>query len=671
VKHKEVGGLVRDGRSRTGAHLLWDRQVKIKIRIEIKIQIKIQIKIKAAGGGARSTLAANPDGLGCCVYNRSHFQGDNVVKRSVEVRFMKIEFPDSLRRAGFVRGATIFLFLFLAAAFSGQVAAAQTGFTGIFGGGPFYKNAANNITEIENSGFTEAIVWSVEVNSVGDLNFNGEFPLTSGGVYVGNATHPDFPGNMALLKEGTVKRVTFSVGSSNVGDWQDITALVKAQGTGPTSILYKDFQALKAAIPALDAIDFDDENSFNSPTTVAFAVMLGKLGYHVTPDPFDDSSYWTSVVSKINTQLPGTVDGVHLQAYAGGAGNNPCVGWNFGSVPVFPGLWDANDTPSQVESIMSGWHTQCDILGGTMWLYDDFVGNGLAAQYASAINTAVGGSGFTLSGPKNVFLNQSATADAPITIADLNGFTGDVTLTVSSLPKGVRASFGGQGNKRRIVFKAGASAITGFSAVTVTGTSGSITQTLALTLAVSAGVGTSGTGTRVELSSEFNLNGIYQDGVKYSTEGIDGQGDSYSANLLTPTRVFDGVLFDFGPADELDVVGCSGQSVALPPGQFSALMLLASGVNGNQESEILTVNYTDGTSSEFVQSFSDWFTPQKFVHEAEGVAMAYRNLDGGTKDKRTFNLYAYRFALNPSKTVQSVTLPDDVDVVVLGTTLVP
>lgn len=588
------------------------------------------------------------------------------MERSIRMRFVH-----PCHRRAVVRGATTFLFLLLAVAFSGQAATAQTGFTGIFGGGPFYKNAANNITEIENSGFTEAIVWSVEVNSTGDLNFNGEFPLTSAGVYVGNETHPDFPGNMALLKQGTVTRVTFSVGSSNVGDWQDITALVKAQGTGPTSILYKDFQALKAAIPALDAIDFDDENSFNSPTTVEFAVMLGKLGYHVTPDPFDDSSYWTSVVSKINTQLPGTVDGVHLQAYAGGEGNNPCVGWNFGSVPVFPGLWDKNDTPSQVESIMSGWHTQCGIIGGTMWLYDDFVGTGLAAKYASAINTAVGGSGFTLAGPKNVFLNQSSTADAPITITDLNGFNGDVTLTVSTLPKGVRALFGGQGNKQKVVFKSSALASTGFTSVTVTGTSGSLTQTLTLTLAVSAAVGATGTGTPVDLSSEFNLNGIYQDGTKYSTAGIDGLGDSYSANLLSTSRVFDNVLFDFGPADELDAVGSSGQSVSLPAGQFSGLMLLASGVNGNQESQTLTVNYSDGTSSKFVQSFSDWFTPQKFLHEAEGVAMAYRNLDGGTKDKRTFNLYAYRFVLNPAKVVESITLANDADVVVLAATLLP
>jgi hypothetical protein len=38
-----------------------------------------------------------------------------------------------------------------------------------------------------------------------------------------------------------------------------------------------------------------------------------------------------------------------------------------------------------------------------MWLYDDFVGNGLAAQYASAINNAVANGSFTLSGPSKVF----------------------------------------------------------------------------------------------------------------------------------------------------------------------------------------------------------------------------------------------------------------------------
>jgi len=263
--------------------------------------------------------------------------------------------------------------------------------SGIFGGGPFYINATNNINEIKNSGFTEAIVWNIEVKTNGDLNFNGEFPLVSNGVYIGDQTHPDFASNMAALKTGTITRITFSIGSSNVGDWQDVKALVTAQGTGSTSILYRNFQALKVAIPSVDAFDFDDENSYDQTSTVQFAVMLGNLGYHVVLDPYVNATYWTSVASAVNAQLPGTVDSVHLQAYAGGSGNNPCAGWNFGGVAVFPGLWDLNYTPAQVQSIMTNWHSQCGITGGFMWLYDDFVGNGLLAQYAAAINNAVTG----------------------------------------------------------------------------------------------------------------------------------------------------------------------------------------------------------------------------------------------------------------------------------------
>lgn len=578
--------------------------------------------------------------------------------------------PSRPSRHSTFHGTAILLFLLLAVALSGHSASAQTGYTGIFGGGPFYKNASA-ITEIENSGFTEAIVWSVEVNSVGDLNLNGEFPLTSGGVYVGNLYYPNFASDMATLKLGTVKRVTFSIGSSNVGDWQDITNLVNTQGVGTNSILYKDFQALKAAIPALDALDFDDENSFNSPTTISFGVMLGQLGYHVMPDAFDQSSYWTNVVSQINSQLPGTVDGVHLQAYAGGSGNNPCVGWNFGTVPVFPGLWDANDTPSQVQTTMTGWHSQCGIVGGFMWLYDDFVGNGLAAQYASAINTAVGGSGFTLSGPANAFLNQSSSANETITITDQNGFNGPVTLTLSALPKGVKATIPTTGNTRKIVLQANSTAATGFTTITVTGTSGSITETTKFTLAVSAAIGTKGTGTKVDLSSEFNLNGIYTDGTTYTTGGLDGTGYSYSSNLLTTSRVYSGTLLDFGTANQLDAVGCSGQVVSLTQGKFSSLRLLATGVEGNQKSQVFTVTYTDSTTSKFTQSLSDWFTPQKYAGESEGVAMAYRNFDNGTKDNRTFNLYEYRFALTSTKTVQSITLPNNSHVVVLAGTLVP
>src|ERR1035438_1653267 len=72
------------------------------------------------------------------------------------------------------------------------------------------------------------------------------------------------------------------------------------------------------------------------------------------------------------------------------------------------------------------------------------------------------------------------------------------------------------------------------------------------------------------------------------------------------------------------------------------------------QSQTVTVHYTDTTSTQFRQSFSDWYTPQNYAGESEAVAMAYRNFDNGTKDSRTFNLYAYHFTLDSKKVVQSI-----------------
>lgn len=302
---------------------------------------------------------------------------------------------------------------------------AATGYNGVYGGGPLYKHVASNITEIKNSGFTEVIVWSVQVNAAGDLNLNGEFPLTSGGVYVGNNTWPNFAADLASMKQGSARRITFSVGSSNANpsDFDHVKSLVQTQGTGTGSALYKSFQALKQALPSLDAVDFDDESTYDSATMTPFAVMLGNLGYRVTMSPYTNSAFWTSVVSNINAQLPGTVDGVHLQAYSGGAGNNPCAGWNFGSVPVFPGLWDSNYTPPAMQTQMQNWKNQCGITGGFLWLYDDIVGktyNGQnsAQAYATAINNALGVNPY----PPGAYNVEAISTDGtPITNGGIDG----------------------------------------------------------------------------------------------------------------------------------------------------------------------------------------------------------------------------------------------------------
>ena len=51
------------------------------------------------------------------------------------------------------------------------------------------------------------------------------------------------------------------------------------------------------------------------------------------------------------------------------------------------------------------------------------------------------------------------------------------------------------------------------------------------------------------------------------------------------------------------------------------------------------------------------------------MTMPYRDNAQGQKDNRTFYLYQYTFALVANKTVVSVTLPDNRNVVVLAASL--
>ncbi len=83
------------------------------------------------------------------------------------------------------------------------------------------------------------------------------------------------------------------------------------------------------------------------------------------------------------------------------------------------------------------------------------------------------------------------------------------------------------------------------------------------------------------------------------------------------------------------------------------------------------MTYTDGTSTVFTQSMSDWASPQGYAGESVALKMAYRILSSGAPDDRPFNLYGYSFALDPSKTVKSLKMPKNLNAVVLAIDLVP
>lgn len=299
---------------------------------------------------------------------------------------------------------------------------------------------------------------------------------------------------------------------------------------------------------------------------------------------------------------------------------------------------------------------------------------GTSGSIAQTIYVEVGLPYFTLSiAPSAVSLNQSASAAAAITITPQNGFRDKVQFSLASaLPDGVNAWFqpADAASSTRLTLVADSNAFTTPNTpLSIVAASSNYTQDISSSLSLSAATGHSGTGVPVNLTSAWNETGIYPTGATYSSGGLDGLGYSYSSNLLGPSRVLNGVVFRFGPVAAPDAVYAAGQTIPLPPGRFPALQLLATGVGGEQSAQPLVVTYTDGSTSQFSQSFSDWFTPSFNPNESEAVAMAYRNAAGGTQDDAQFNLYGYSLLLNASKIVRSLTLPSNRNVVLLAATL--
>lgn len=292
------------------------------------------------------------------------------------------------------RHAALALALGGALAFAGSAVAESA----VYGGGPFYSGGTPVMDDLRASGFTTVMLWSIHVDANGDLHMNDQ-PLIEDGVYVGPNT--SWSAELATLKQAptSVNRIEVSIGAGGTTDFESIQALVNGtgpgSGTGPDSILYRNFQLLKQ-ITGADAANFDDESAYDVASATAFGQMLAGLGYKITFAPYTNRSFWTS----LKTNLGSAVDKIYLQDYAGGTGNDPAQWSSALGMPVIPGLWSKNgtgcsagDSPATVQSKMAAWKTSANIPGGFMWLYDDIqkcsAPGRTTADYAGAINAAV------------------------------------------------------------------------------------------------------------------------------------------------------------------------------------------------------------------------------------------------------------------------------------------
>lgn len=173
----------------------------------------------------------------------------------------------------------------------------------------------------------------------------------------------------------------------------------------------------------------------------------------------------------------------------------------------------------------------------------------------------------------------------------------------------------------------------------------------------------------VNLSLSYNANAVYAEGTRFSSSrSLDQVGNALPAELLRATVAWGDTTFLLAPPNLPNAV--TSQTIPLPAGGFDGLKMLALAINGDQNSQIFTVTYADGTSSSFTQSVSDWYTPENFPGESRAVHLPYRLTGEGERDEREFYVYGYSFPLDDKKAVRTLTLPQNPQVVVLAVTLV-
>jgi hypothetical protein len=273
---------------------------------------------------------------------------------------------------------------------------------------------------------------------------------------------------------------------------------------------------------------------------------------------------------------------------------------------------------------------------------------------------------FSLSAaPASQTTTAGGVASYSASLSPLYGFIGSVALSLTGLPAGASASFSpasiSVSGQSTLSVATAASTPAGTYPLTITAVSGALTHTAIVNLTVNTAPVV---GPPVPLASAFNRTGMVTDGTAVADGGLDTHGFAYSANLLGTKQTLNGVTYNFAAANTKNAI--TSVNVGLPQGKYIALNLLATGVSGNQVAQPFIVTYTDGSTSVFTQSLSDWFAPQNYPGETTAIKMAYRNTGTGTKDNRTFNLYSYSFALDRTKTVATVALPNNGNVVVLA-----
>ncbi|MHC5545062.1 hypothetical protein ACYOEI_43050, partial [Singulisphaera rosea] len=134
----------------------------------------------------------------------------------------------------------------------------------------------------------------------------------------------------------------------------------------------------------------------------------------------------------------------------------------------------------------------------------------------------------------------------------------------------------------------------------------------------------------------------------------------YSADLLGSSITWGSSDFAITGPGSYNVVQSAAQPVSIPltQGRYSSIQFLGAAVNGAQSGTFI-VTYNDGTTSAVTIKLSDWASGGGAPGETIVKQMAYRNTPNGKSSGLSFYVYGYSIALDPNKTVASLTLPSN------------
>jgi hypothetical protein len=214
----------------------------------------------------------------------------------------------------------------------------------------------------------------------------------------------------------------------------------------------------------------------------------------------------------------------------------------------------------------------------------------------------------------------------------------------------------------------------------------------------------------VDLSGDWNAYGlVVANNQVPNSQGFDGHGNYYNANYdgsslgveTSSNSNFDymqitwaGATFALGPAPNHysqsnnrngnnNFVQADGQTIDVVSGDFSALLMIGAAANGSQQNQPITLTFTDGSTTPWTQTFTDWANENgdknnsppstaelEATNEALVATTTWVNQVGNNQSGYNRFVYGYSFDIPAGKTLASITLPGNRNVGILGMALV-